>query len=168
MGFLRTSDVLQYGLILVLTVFVTTGCSSDSTQASVTLPTSLTNQAALLESLPPGEVISGTSKVSGQAIIDRSKATACPKLDSLLNQVLSSDDPLKTAGQLGLSLLDQKIQVVIVLKGEDTAFLEEYEVDLGTQSGSELQVYASLSRLCDVSNRDEVLAIRLPTAAVAP
>jgi hypothetical protein len=167
MGFLRTSGVLQYGLILVLTVFATTGCSSGSTPASAT-PTSTTNQAALLESLPPGDVISGTSKINGQASADRSKSTACPKLDSRLSELLSSDDPLKTAGQLGLSLLDQKIQVVIVLKGEDTAFLEEYEVDPGTLSGSELQVYASLSRLCDLSNRDEILAIRLPAAAVAP
>ena len=155
-------------MLILLAAYILTACGSRSSPTATSILTDPTGQAISQDMPAASEIISGTTKVLGQAFASGAKSTACPKLDSQLSQVLASDDPMKTAGQLGLSLLDQKIQVVIVLKGEDTAFLVEYDVNPGSQSGSELQAYASLNRLCDLSNRDEVLAIRLPTAVSAP
>jgi len=117
------------------------------------------------------EIISGTTHVSGQASPDaanETKSAACPKLDSQLNQVLASADPLNTAQQMELSLKENRIQVLIVLSSPNTDFLQDYELEPGVQSGNELQTYIALSQLCELSSRDEILAIRLPAAAFIP
>ncbi len=67
-----------------------------------------------------------------------------------------------------MNVKENKVQVVIVLNSQDTAFLQDYEIELGTQAGDEIQAYVALSQLCELSNRDEVLAIRLPAAGFTP
>ncbi len=61
---------------------------------------------------------------------------------------------------------DGKIQVVLVLSQEDTGFLKDYDVEIGTQSGTQVQVFVPPDRLCDLAKTDEVLAINLPAQAV--
>jgi hypothetical protein len=155
-------------LVCTLTALVINGCSTGSTPASTSIPATPIGQAITLDMESTGEIISGTTKVSAQASPKDEKSLPCPKLDSQLNQVLASEDPLATAKQSKLNIKEKKIQVVIVLKDQDTAFLQDYEVEIGSQSGSEFQVFAALTQLCKLSNRDEILAIRLPSAGVAP
>lgn len=116
------------------------------------------------------EIISGTTQVNGQAplvVTDKSSA-ACPKLDSQLNQVVSASDPLSTAEKLNLMVKEGKVQVVIILASQKIDFLLEYAVEPGSQAGDELQAYAAPSQLCEISNRDEVLAIRSAAASFTP
>ena len=84
----------------------------------------------------------------------------CPNLDSQLYQLTKSEDPTSLAGQMGLKVRDEKVQVLFVLKNEDTDFLLDYDVELGTQSGNQVQGYVSVDLLCELANEDEVLAIR--------
>jgi len=86
--------------------------------------------------------------------------SSCPGLDSQLYQLIQTENPISTASQIGMFVKDEKVQVLFVLKSEDTSFLLEYAVDLGTQSGQQVQGYAPFDRLCELANLDAVLAIR--------
>jgi len=90
----------------------------------------------------------------------------CPGLDSTLAQVVASPDPLEQARQSLLTVKNDKIQVVLVLSQQDTSFLQDYDVEIGTQSGMQVQVFVPPDRLCDLAKTDEVLAINLPAQAV--
>jgi hypothetical protein len=144
---------------------------SSMEQSSTPSPTAPAGQAFSQDIPPTDEMISGTTKVIGQASPDegnKTKSTACPKLDSQLNQVLASTDPLSTAKQMKMNVNENKVQVVIVLSSQNIDFLQDYEVAVGVQSGSELQAFVALNQICEISSRDEVLAIRLPAAGVTP
>jgi hypothetical protein len=86
--------------------------------------------------------------------------SSCPGLDSQLYQLIQTENPISTASQIGMFVKDEKIQVLFVLESEDTSFLLEYDVDLGTQSGQQVQGYAPFYRLCELANLDAVLAVR--------
>ena len=88
------------------------------------------------------------------------EANPCPSLDSQLYQLTQSEDPLSMASQMGLKVNDDKVQVLFVLANEDIEFLEDYEVELGTQSGSQVQGYAPIDRLCEIAKIETVLTIR--------
>jgi hypothetical protein len=90
----------------------------------------------------------------------------CPGLESQLYQVAQAKDPLKMAEQIGLILKDEKVQVLFVLEDEETDFLLAYDVELGTQSGNQVQGYAPIERLCELTNLEAVLAIRRPAQPV--
>ena len=90
----------------------------------------------------------------------------CPGLESQLYQVTQAEDPLSMAEQVGLTLKDNKVQILFVLEGEETDFLLAYDVELGTQSGNQVQGYAPVDRLCELANLDAVLAIRRPAQPV--
>lgn len=91
----------------------------------------------------------------------------CPALDSQLLPLVEAEDALSMAEQLGFPVQDNAIQVLIVLAGEETAFLEEFGAQVGTQSGNEVQAYVPIDRLCDLANSDAVSAVR-PVAQPMP
>jgi hypothetical protein len=164
-------SVITIACLYAFAAILFTGCNAGSTSAPTSATTSPSEQSISLDMPPTGEIISGTTKVNAQATpgeIELTKSLACPKLDSQLNQLLTAEDPLVTARQLNLPIQDQRIQVVIVTKSQDTAFLQEYNVEIVRKSGCELQAFINPYYLCELSNRDEVLAIRLPAAGVAP
>lgn len=107
------------------------------------------------------EIVEGTinTKIEPERIPMR-EPSSCPGLDSQLYQLIQTENPISTASQIGLFVKDEKIQVLFVLESEDTSFLLEYAVDLGTQSGQQVQGYAPFDRLCELANLDAVLAIR--------
>ena len=94
------------------------------------------------------------------------RAGDCPGLDSTLAQVAASPDPLAQAKQSLLTVKDGKIQVVLVLSQEDTGFLKDYDVEVGTQLGTQVQAFVPPGQLCDLAKTDEVLAINLPAQAI--
>ena len=91
----------------------------------------------------------------------------CPGLDSALAQVAASPDPLEQARQSLLTVKDGKIQVVLLLSQGDTGFLQNYDVEIGRQTGSQVQAFVPPGRLCDLANTDEVLTIS-PAAQAIP
>ena len=91
----------------------------------------------------------------------------CPGLDSTLAHVAASPDPLEQARQSLLTVKDGRIQVVLVLSQPDTGFLRDYDVEIGTQTGSQVQAYVPPGRLCDLAKTDEVLTIS-PAAQAVP
>ena len=91
----------------------------------------------------------------------------CPGLDSALTQVAASPDPLEQARQSLMTVKDGKIQVVLHLSQEDTGFLQNYDVEIGTQSGMLVQALVPPGQLCDLAKTDEVLAIN-PAAQAVP
>lgn len=91
----------------------------------------------------------------------------CPALDSQLLQLINAEEALSMAEQLGFPVQENAIQVLIVLAGEETAFLEGFGAEVGTQSGNEVQAYVPIDRLCHLANSDAVSAVR-PVAQPMP
>lgn len=87
----------------------------------------------------------------------------CPGLDNRLFQLSQAAEPLKLAEQWQLKLKDGKVQVLLILADEEVTFLQNFDVEPGTQAGAKMQVFAPIPRLCDLANSPHVLAIRLPT-----
>ena len=54
----------------------------------------------------------------------------------------------------------------MVLEDEDSGFLEDYDVEVGKQIGTQVQAFVPLARLCELASSDKVLAVRLPDQAV--
>jgi hypothetical protein len=91
----------------------------------------------------------------------------CPDLDSSLFQIIQAPDPLDAAEQLQLQVRGDKVKVLLILDREDTGFLRDFGVEIGTQSGTQVQAFVPINQLCDLANTDEVLAIRPPAQAAS-
>ena len=93
-------------------------------------------------------------------------AQDCPSVESRLIQVVTSDDPLAAAQGQGLTIVDDRIQVLLVLDSTETEFLKAYDVQVGKLVGSEVQAFVPVARICELAKHEKVLAIRLPAVAV--
>ena len=134
-------------------------------------PENLSDQGLPQEMPSTADMISGTTEVSDQVTLDGTEGTksqSCLKLDSALNQVVASSNPLETARNLNLRISEEKIQVSLLLAGDDPGFLEEYGVDTGSQSGQKIQAFVPVEKLCEISNLEEVIAIRIPAEVILP
>jgi len=133
--------------------------------ACVPPPSPITGRAAptaefgVVEGKPSSTIFPGT--------IPPRKPRTCLALDSQLFQFTQTDDPSRTAEQLGFRVKDGKIQVLLVLASEDTDFLQEFGVEVGTQSASQVQAFVPMDQLCALAHTDQVLAIR-PIAQAFP
>jgi hypothetical protein len=99
------------------------------------------------------------AKIDPEVIPPR-EPSPCPGLDSQLYQLIQSDDPALSATQIGMNVKDDKVQVLIILENDQADFLVDFDVELGTQSGNQLQAYVPFDHLCELANLDMVLAIR--------
>lgn len=84
----------------------------------------------------------------------------CPGLDSMLTQIYLSTDPLTLAQQLQIQTAGDKIQVLLILEGGETSFLEEYSVEVSKKSGNQVQGFAPIEQLCAIAANDHVIAVR--------
>ena len=75
-------------------------------------------------------------------------------------------DPVPTAEQRGFRLKDGNVFVLLVLADEETQTPEGFDLDVGTRSGDQVQVFVPFTQLCDLANTDEVIAIRQPMEPV--
>ena len=71
------------------------------------------------------------------------------------------------AERLGLPVHEGKVQVVITLAGEDAAFLAEFDAEVGSQSGDQVQVYVPPANLCALGADERVEAVRAPDLAAS-
>jgi hypothetical protein len=159
----RITRKFGQSMALVALLILTGACSTQ--------PSSLPGQGP--EQDVPSTPEAGTveirpdmQQVSPGNLDEPRKQSDCPGLDSLLLQIVQSSDPLDSAEQLHLNVKEDKVQVLLVLDREDVGFLQDFEVEIGTQSGTEVQAFVPISQLCDLANTDEVLAIRVPAQAV--
>jgi hypothetical protein len=124
----------------------------------------LTNFFILLLLLTAACQAQPISPLPDEAELPAEAQAACPGLDSRLWQLTRAAAPLELAQQWQLQVKDDKIQVLLILAGEDTTFLKNFEVvEPGTQSGTKIQVFAPVHQLCALANRPEVVAVRPPT-----
>lgn len=91
---------------------------------------------------------------------------ACPNMDSQLNQLIRSEDPLEAAQAIGLTVKDGKLEVMLTLASEDASIPAGFDVEVSIRSGVQAQVFAQIDQLCDLSNTDEVVYIRVPEYGV--
>lgn len=91
----------------------------------------------------------------------------CPALTNQLFQLTLADDPAGQAEQLGYRVMDGKLQVLILLAGEDTTFLDEYQAETGTKSGDQVQAFVPFDQLCPLAKNEGVIAVR-PAAQAIP
>lgn len=84
----------------------------------------------------------------------------CPGLDSKLTRVYQSAEPINEAQKLQMKTEGEKIQVLLILEGEDSRFLEKYAVEISKQSGNQAQAFVPVEQLCAIASENKVLAIR--------
>ena len=105
------------------------------------------------------------TKITPQAKQSRD-SNECPALDSQLYQLSRMEDAPGKADQLDLRVKGNKVQVLIILENEDSAFLLDYDTEVGTQSGKQVQAYVPFDQLCKLANDKSVLAIRPAAQAI--
>ncbi len=146
-------------------------CLAALVGACVAAPAPISQPDAVQQNAPPTPEFSTTEipadKLTAPEVVAPAGQDDCPGLDSTLAQVAASPDPLEQARQSLLTVKDGKIQVVLLLSGEDTSFLQNYDVAIGTQTGSQVQAFVPPGRLCDLAKTDEVLTIS-PAAQAIP
>ncbi len=156
----RRPLTLIFWLTLTALVTLATACSPAPEQA----PGGLLEQNA-----PPTPELESievkTDQISPQDL-GQQALKGCPGVESQLGQIIQAPNPLETAKQLGVRTQGDKVQVLLVLNSDDTKFLQDFEAEVGTQSGTPVQAFVPLSRLCELASTDNVLAIRLPSQAV--
>lgn len=144
-------------LIIMLILLLLTACtpvspaSTGQTQPTATFEVSEVNPG--LENAPPALPIQ--------------KPDACPALASQLYQVAQASEPVAMAEALGLRIVDDKVQVLIVLAGDDAVFLAAFGIVPGTVSGNQVQAFAPIDQLCALANHESVVAVR-PVALAQP
>lgn len=108
---------------------------------------------------PPNEIDNNGPDKNGEEL-------ACPNLDSQLSQLIKSENPLAAAEEVGLHTKDGKLEVMLTMAGEDAKIPSGFDLEVSIRSGDQVQVFAEIDQLCDLSNTDEVVYIRVPEIAV--
>jgi hypothetical protein len=115
---------------------------------------------------PPLDVITVDLDAGVSQETERSPLMKCTSLDGVLLSVIVASNPLEMAQALHMQIQDEKIQVMLVLDGADVSFLQEFEVEIGKQSGDQVQAFVPIARLCDLANEERVLAVYPPSQAI--
>jgi hypothetical protein len=89
----------------------------------------------------------------------------CTGIDSTLQQIIQSENPVKAAKELGLATKENKIQVILVLEDEKTDFLANFDTEITAQSSTQVQAFVPIDRLCELAGMQTVLAIHPPALA---
>lgn len=98
--------------------------------------------------------------------IPTGEPSPCPGLDSMLTQIYQSPEPLIQAQQLQIRTEGDKIQVLLILEGGETSFLEEFSVEISKQSGNQVQAFVPIEQLCALADSERVLAVRTITQII--
>ncbi len=165
----RRLGLLCLGL-LCLAAFAAACAPAPLAPASQRTPratsTSSTVQPTIVHLPTDQPVVLTPTTTSGETGAGRAPSD-CAGLDATLSQVVASARPVERARQLLVPVKDgEKVQVVLTLQGPEIAFLARFDVEVGTVSGTTVQAYAPLARLCELVRTDEVLRIDLPAQAV--
>jgi hypothetical protein len=158
-------------IVLVGLVLVSAGCGTPPAGEPAQPSPKPPEPAIPHKILPTAGLIAGTAAVSEQAVPNLSRTTqssACPKLDSRLNQVSAAANPAAMAAALNLRLKDGKVQVRLLLGQADAGFLTSYGVELGSQSGQTIQAFVPLDRLCEIASLAQVVALQIPAQGNMP
>jgi hypothetical protein len=139
--------------LALLILIASTGCATSS-QAP--------GQVGVDQDAPPtgtAEVITVDLNAVEPESKSRAAAELCRDLRGPLLQVVEAQDPVQEAQALGLTVREDQVQVVLVLNEQGTDFLQLAGVDVGKQSGKQVQAYAPISRLCELAADKRVDAI---------
>ena len=153
----RQIQHLSTCVIIMLLVSLLTACtpvsapSTGQTQPTATFEVSEANPG--LENAPPA--------------LPLQKPDACPALASQLYQITQASEPVAMAETLGVRVVDGKVQVLIVLAGDDATFLAAFGIVPGTVSANQVQAFAPIDQLCALANHESVVAVR-PAAMAQP
>jgi hypothetical protein len=156
-------DRVGLGALLALLVLVaSTGCATSG-QAP--------GQVGVDQDAPPtgtAEVITVDLNAVEPEPKSRAAAELCQDLHGPLLQVVEAQDPVQEAQALGLTVREDQVQVVLVLNEKGVDFLRLAGVDVGKQSGKQVQAYAPISRLCELAADKRVDAIYPANQAETP
>jgi hypothetical protein len=164
-----TAGALVWGLALVALIALAAACSPTIAPAEEPAPAQDAGEG-LLQDAPPTQPLESIEVDSNQMPpihLDNLSTQDCPKIESPLDQIMRSEAPLETAQKLGFRVEGSKLQVIVILRDEKSGFLAQFGAEVGKQSGTQVQAFVPLPRLCELARTDNVLAIRLPAQAVA-
>jgi hypothetical protein len=126
-------------------------------------------QLLLEQDMPPTpafDVLTLELETAPPLVIERRETENCPALESTLQQIVHAANPLELAESLQITIQEDKIQVLLILDGTDTRFLQDFGAEVGAQSGKQVQAFVPIATLCDLANTRQVGAIHLPDRAV--
>ena len=148
------------GLTLAVLALLAAACSPARAPSSTTAPEQA--PGGLLPQDAPPTPSGKTIKVPDQAAlptIERASQENCPGVDSQLYQITQAPDPKEAARQSMVEFKDNRIQVLLILADQEMAFLEDYDVQTGSQYGDRVQAFVPVDRLCELASTDRVLSI---------
>lgn len=148
------------GISLVLALFLALMSACAPTEDSIPAGLNISTADFETTSGPIDQNINPESSPGG-------KLNECPALDSLLLQLVNMDDASDMAAKLGYQVKENKIQVLLILESEDLAFLSDFDAEIGSQTGKQVQAFVGFDQLCPLARHDAVLAVR-PVAQASP
>lgn len=98
---------------------------------------------------------------SGQTSDDINMDKKNPKLESILTQMINSEDPRLFARTHGISLENSNIRVIVEMSGEK-AMLPDYLIEENRQNNN-VQVMVPIEKISTLSQEPDVMFIRLPS-----
>lgn len=90
----------------------------------------------------------------------------CSNIDSVLNQLLASTNPLTFAESHGLKIVEGRVEVTLTLINEETTLLTDLDFVESIRSDNKIQGFVRIDQLCELANTTEVTYIRVPSYAV--
>lgn len=131
------------------------------TMLAACAPTQNTTSGGLNESTPELKLSTGTVEQNIKPdILAKAKNSECPALDRQLYQLSLADDPTKRAAELGFRTVGNKVQVVMLLDSDDTTFLTNFGVEIGSSSGRKVQAFVPFDQLCALAKQESIISIR--------
>jgi hypothetical protein len=110
-------------------------------------------------SMPDMEVITVELDTIVSQELLRSLPTKCTNLDGILLAVVNAADPVELAQALNMPVKNDKIQVMLVLDSAEVSFLKDFGVEVGKQSGDQVQAYVPIARMCDLAADERIQAL---------
>jgi hypothetical protein len=89
----------------------------------------------------------------------------CSNIDSILNQLLTSENPLTFAESRELKIVDGRVKVELSLVNEEITLSTNLDFIENIRSGNTVQGFVRIDQLCELANTAEVAYIRVPSYA---
>jgi len=152
---------------LLVMLLASTACGAGPDTSS--LPGTGHPPGAAGEQIAPPTPSFGTTEVESDQVspreTDRDLQESCPNVDAALWPLIQADDHREWGEDADVKVKGDKVQVLLILAGQDTQFLRDMDIEVGTQIGPKVQAFVPIDALCDLANEEDVLAIRLPARA---
>ncbi|NOK58988.1 MAG: hypothetical protein GFH25_541218n19 [Chloroflexi bacterium AL-N10] len=163
MKYVFISQNIVFSFLLSLSLLIV-ACGASAASVPVGDRAALAVEETPVASIGQAPIDPDIAKSAQEA---KQQAQACPNVETALLQLIEATKTNTPTQLPQLTIQEDRVQVVLVLESEDTSFLENYEVEVGTQSGNEVQAFVTITHICDLANDQQIQAIRVPATVLS-